>query len=73
MTRDALNPITGTRPGLEDSEITVWQAIRDSGIAILQIGGWYDAAVLGQMQGQRLLGGKVIMGPWVHGNVVPKR
>ncbi|NJC04388.1 hypothetical protein GGQ97_000181 [Sphingomonas kaistensis] len=71
MTRDGLNPVTGTRPGLADSSITQWQAVRDSGIPMLQIGGWYDAAVLGQMQGQRLWGGKVIMGPWVHGNGLP--
>lgn len=72
MGRDGLNPLTGTRPGLDDSSITHWQAIRDAGIPMLQIGGWYDAAVLGQMQGQRLWGGRVIMGPWVHGNGLPQ-
>lgn len=71
MSRDGLNPVTGTRPGLEDSSITHWQAIRDAGIPMLQIGGWYDAAVLGQLQGQKLWGGRVIMGPWVHGNTPP--
>lgn len=71
MTRDGLNPVTGTRPGLADSSINQWQAIRDAGTPMLQIGGWYDAAVLGQMQGQRLWGGRVIMGPWIHGNGLP--
>jgi len=71
MARDGLNPFTGIRPGLADSPITHWQEIRDSGIAVLQLGGWFDAAVLGQMQGQRLWGGKVVMGPWVHGNRPP--
>ena len=71
MSRDGLNPVTGTRPGLDDSSISHWQAIRDAGIPMLQIGGWYDAAVLGQLQGQKLWGGRVIMGPWVHGNAPP--
>lgn len=72
MSRDALSPVAGNRPGLDDSAITQWAAVRDSGIPMLQIGGWFDAAVLGQLQGQNLWGGRVIMGPWVHGNTIPQ-
>jgi predicted acyl esterase len=43
----------------------------DSGVHILQIGGWFDAAVAGQLEGQRLWGGRVVMGPWDHGIGMP--
>jgi len=68
MPRDGVDPTTGRRPGLEDSAITAWQAIKASGIGVLQLGGWYDAAVAGQLEGQRLWGGRLVMGPWVHVN-----
>lgn len=68
MPRDGYNDFAQYRPGLDDTAMTKWQAIRDSNIAILQIGGWFDAAVPGQFEGQSVWGGRVIMGPWVHGN-----
>ncbi len=68
MTRDGYNEFAGYAPGLDDTAMTRWREIRDSGIAILQIGGWYDAAVAGQIEGQRVWGGRLVMGPWVHGN-----
>ncbi|CCA90033.1 conserved hypothetical protein (plasmid) [Novosphingobium sp. PP1Y] len=43
-------------------------AVKASGVAVLQIGGWSDAAVAGQFESQRVWGGKTVMGPWVHGN-----
>jgi predicted acyl esterase len=72
MPRDAMNDFAGYQPALLDSGMTQWEAIRDSGIAILQLGGWFDAAVAGQIEGQRALGGHLIMGPWVHGNRPPR-
>jgi putative CocE/NonD family hydrolase len=72
MPRDGMNDFAGYRPALLDSGMTRWEAIRDSGVAILQLGGWFDAAVAGQIEGQRALGGRLIMGPWVHGNRPPR-
>jgi putative CocE/NonD family hydrolase len=72
MPRDGLNRFAGYAPALLDSGMTRWEAIRDSGVAILQLGGWFDAAVAGQIEGQRALGGRLIMGPWVHGNRAPR-
>ena len=71
MPRDGWNAFGVYRPAIEDSPITGWREIRDSGVAILQLGGWFDAAVAGQLLGQSLWGGRVIMGPWVHGNRSP--
>lgn len=68
MPRDGWNAFAGYRPGIDDSAMTNWWAVKTSGIAILQIGGWFDAAVAGQLEGHRVWGGRVVMGPWVHGN-----
>lgn len=72
MPRDGMNAYDAYRPGIEDSAISHAPAIRSSGIAILQIGGWFDAAGFGQMASQSYWGGRVIMGPWVHGNGIPR-
>jgi len=72
MSRDALNSYAGYRPGIEDTAMSRFKAVRASGIAILQIGGWFDAAVAGQFEGQKVWGGRVIMAPWVHGNRMPE-
>ena len=72
MPRDGFNEYAGYRPALEDSAITHSDAIRKSGIAILQLMGWFDAAVAGVLEGQRQWGGRVVMGPWIHSNNQPK-
>jgi putative CocE/NonD family hydrolase len=72
MPRDGMNDFAGYQPALADSSTTQWEVLRDSGIAVLQIGGWFDAAVPGQIEGQRAFGGRVIMGPWTHGNRAPR-
>jgi putative CocE/NonD family hydrolase len=72
MPRDGMNEFAGYPPALLDSGMTRWEEIRNSGVAILQLGGWFDAAVAGQIEGQRALGGRLIMGPWVHGNRAPR-
>lgn len=72
MPRDGMNSYVGYQPGLVDTATTKWEVMRDSGIAMLQIGGWFDAAVPGQIEGQRAIGGRVIMGPWTHGNRAPR-
>jgi len=70
MPRDGYNEYANYRPALDDTAMTHWREIQQSGIAILQLGAWYDAAVAGQIEGQRVLGKRLIMGPWVHGNRV---
>jgi uncharacterized protein len=72
MPRDGFNEYAGYRPALEDIAITHADSIKKSGIAVLQLAGWFDAAVAGVFEGQRQWGGRVIMGPWVHGNNQPK-
>ena len=72
MPRDGWNAFALDRPAIDHSPISHWREIAESGVAILQLGGWFDAAVAGQLQGQRLWGGRLIMGPWVHGNRVPE-
>lgn len=71
MPRDGWNAFAVYRPAIEDTPISHWREIGESGVAILQLGGWFDAAVAGQFRGQALWGGRVVMGPWVHGNRVP--
>jgi putative CocE/NonD family hydrolase len=72
MPRDGWNAYALYRPAIDDTPITHWQAIKGSGVAVLQLGGWFDAAVAGQLHSQSLWGGKVVMGPWTHGNRVPR-
>jgi len=72
MPRDGFNKYAGYRPALEDVAITHANAIRKSGIAILQLMGWFDASVAGGFEGQKQWGGRIIMGPWVHGNNQPQ-
>ncbi len=68
MARDGRNTFDDYQPALQDSAITHNEAIRRSGIAVLSLGGWYDAALSGQMAAQAYWGGRVIIGPWGHGN-----
>jgi uncharacterized protein len=43
-------------------------AIRDSGIAVHSLGGWYDgAATRAAVEIHRALGGELVLGPWDHG------
>lgn len=72
MPRDGMNVFAGYRPGMDDTAMTNWQAVRDSGVKVLQMGGWFDAAVAGQIAGYRAWGGELVMGPWVHGNRLPR-
>ena len=72
MPRDGFNAFARYRPAIEDTAITHSDKVKASGVAILQIGGWFDAAVAGQFEGQRQWGGRVIMGPWIHGNRLGK-
>jgi uncharacterized protein len=72
MPRDGHNTYDNYRPGLEDSASFYAAAIRSSGIAILQIGAWFDAGGIGQVASPSYWGGRVIMGPWVHGNGPPQ-
>ena len=72
MPRDGMNDFAGYRPALQDTAMTHWQEVRESGVAVLQLGGWFDAAIAGQVEGYRAWGGQLVMGPWVHGNRAPR-
>jgi putative CocE/NonD family hydrolase len=71
MPRDGFNTFDGYRPGIEDSANSHAAVIRASGIAVLQIGGWFDAAGIGQLASSVYWRSRVIMGPWIHGNRAP--
>lgn len=68
MARDGYNAFAGNRPGLDDSPMHDAEAIRMSGIDVLEIGGWFDAGAAGQFETQRLWGGRTVMLPRTHGN-----
>lgn len=68
MVRDGYNSFAGNRPGIHDAPIHDADAIRASGIDVLEIGGWFDAGVAGQFETQRLWGGRTVMLPRTHGN-----
>lgn len=68
MPRDGWNAFAKYRPAMEDTILTSSIHTPPKGVHVLQVGGWYDAAVAGQLESQRLWGGRLVMGPWVHGN-----
>lgn len=72
MPRDGYNEYAKCRPALDNIAITHADAIKKSGIAILQLMGWFDACVAGGIEGQRAWNGRLIFGPWVHGNSMPR-
>jgi len=68
MPRDGYNAFAQNWPGIDDTPIMSARNVAQSEVAILQIGGWFDAAVAGQFEGHRLWGGRVVMLPRGHGN-----
>ncbi len=70
MPRDGFNTLDNYRPAIDDSAISHAAAIRIRH-CIPAARGWYDAAGFGQFASQAYWGGRVIMGPWTHGNNVP--
>lgn len=66
MLRDQVNPVAGYAPGLSSAPIERLSAIAQAGIAVYQMGGWYDSSVPGQLTAYNMLGGKVIVGAWHH-------
>lgn len=72
MPRDGLEKFDNYRPGIEDSAVSRAAALKSSGVAVLQLGAWWDAGVVGQFAGHSYFGGRVVMGPWVHGNTIPR-
>jgi putative CocE/NonD family hydrolase len=51
---------------ISQSAITYKDDIKASGVAVYNIGGWYDAGPAQALAAWRLWGGKVIIGPWAH-------
>lgn len=67
MHRDSLQPYLKYRPGMMDSAAMHSDAVKSSGVRILNVGGWFDASPAGALLGWQLWGGRVIIGPWTHG------
>jgi hypothetical protein len=51
---------------IAQSAITYKDDITISGVAIYNLGGWYDSGVVHALASWKLWGGKVIIGPWTH-------
>jgi putative CocE/NonD family hydrolase len=51
---------------ISQSAITYKDDIKASGVAVYNIGGWYDAGPAQALAAWKLWGGKVIIGPWAH-------
>ena len=72
MPRDGYNEYAKCRPAIDDIAISHADAIKKSGIAILQLMGWFDACVAGGIEGLRAWNGRLIFGLWIHGNSMPR-
>ncbi len=71
MHRDTLHPFLDYRPGLTDSAIERAAQVKASGVKVLSVIGWFDAAPVGVPQSWRMWGGHVVLGPWGHGQTRP--
>jgi uncharacterized protein len=54
---------------IKQAAITYKDDIKASGVAIYNIGGWYDTAPVHALAAWKLWGGKVIIGPWSHNSM----
>ena len=66
MHRDTVNTFLGYAPGMVDSVAMQAGEVRKSGVKFLQLAGWFDASPGGQLLGQQLFGGHIVVGPWQH-------
>ncbi len=64
--RNQYKPEINNMNFIAQSAITYKDDIKASGVAIYNIGGWYDAAPAQALAAWKLWGGKVIIGPWAH-------
>lgn len=69
MYRDSMHPLLKYKPGMVDSAAMQSDAVRASGIKILNVGGWFDASPAGAVLAWQLWGGRVVIGPWKHAEV----
>jgi hypothetical protein len=67
MFRDTVNPRFGFAPNLVIPPCEYSDAIKDSGVAVYQMAGWFDPGCGGQLITQGDWGGHILVGPWDHG------
>ena len=65
--RDDANKAVGFSPGLSDP-LMHFETMRKLKGSIYQFAGWYDASVTEQLRAWAVLGGKIVIGPYVHVN-----
>jgi uncharacterized protein len=64
--RNQYNPEIRNMNFIAQSALTYQDDIKASGVAIYNIGGWFDTGVVHGLAASKLWGGKVIIGPWTH-------
>jgi uncharacterized protein len=64
--RNQYNPDIRNMNFVAQSAITYQYDIKASGIAIYNVGGWFDSGVAQGLAAWKLWGKKVIIGPWTH-------
>jgi putative CocE/NonD family hydrolase len=56
-------------PSIVSSPITYSDEIKGSCVKMYNVAGWYDQAPTSQLGAWKLWGGKLIIGPWIHGTM----
>jgi putative CocE/NonD family hydrolase len=57
-------------PSIISSPITYADDIKASGVVMYNLAGWHDQASTSQFGAWKLWGGKLLMGPWIHGETI---
>ena len=65
--RDWVDPGLGYAPSLVDAPIEYIDQIKAKGYRIRQFAGWFDSNASGQLMVHNLVGERIIVGPWNHG------
>jgi uncharacterized protein len=64
--RNSYMPEIKDMPSIVTSPITYVDEIKNSGVKMYNVAGWYDQAPASQLGAWKLWGGKLIIGPWIH-------
>ena len=67
MFRDSWSDLTQFRPNITLSPLTYADQIKASKVSAYIMGGWYDIFLRDSLGGYKLIGNKMIIGPWDHG------
>lgn len=71
--RDWIDPNLGYAPNIVDAPIEYVDKLREHGCMIQQFAGWFDSNASGQLMFHNLVGHRIIVGPWNHGETISGR